>query len=427
VTGIDGRWSAGWERQGPAAYAVGISLQAGIATVAVAEGGSSAVLPLGRDQHGVPVALAVGEDGSLAMGDAALDLDRRQPGAAVQGLVERVGDPTPIALGGREYQPPFLIAVLIGRLVDHVRQARGSPPGAVGVACPEQWTPAQADAVGDELRRSGLTGVRLVPERDLQVELRTTEGGGLPPNRALAVAAALAATEAATPGDAARAYAAPASAIPAHAVPAHAVPATPAPRPGPSPAKRTSAGTIVAIVAGGLVLSGLIFALGLVVGYALGEARVDDDAASESDEASNTTDAPDTTDEPVGPSGDAVQVASLQTGDCILEFGVEEAEVDIVEVVSCDQPHFGEVYGVPEFDEPRGAPYPGDEAIVDEADRLCVDLFEPYVGAPYDESELFFEFLTPTAEGWDLHDRGVVCYATARGGSLEESVRDSGR
>lgn len=42
--------------------------------------------------------------------------------------------------------------------------------------------------------------------------------------------------------------------------------------------------------------------------------------------------------------------------------------------------------------------------------ELCVPPFQSYVGTPYETSELWASFVTPTEGGWNDGDREFICY-----------------
>ncbi|MBA3361451.1 MAG: septum formation family protein [Acidimicrobiia bacterium] len=84
-----------------------------------------------------------------------------------------------------------------------------------------------------------------------------------------------------------------------------------------------------------------------------------------------------------------------------------ETEVDFIDV-SCNGPHEAEVYEVLEY--PEASAYPGDDLIADWAEPQCYAQFEPYTGVPYPDSALEFGYLFPSAQGWQVGDREVICY-----------------
>lgn len=103
-------------------------------------------------------------------------------------------------------------------------------------------------------------------------------------------------------------------------------------------------------------------------------------------------------------------VFELAVGDCFddgdLVLGDIE-EVGEVPLVECSEPHDNEVYAVITVD---SEVFPGEQAIQAEADEVCLDAFDPFVGLDYDSSALDFGWLVPTADSWDMGDRVVACF-----------------
>lgn len=113
-----------------------------------------------------------------------------------------------------------------------------------------------------------------------------------------------------------------------------------------------------------------------------------------------------------GSSGDSgsssatdVDVFSLRVGDCM---NVEpfSGSTNTVPVVPCNEPHSDEIYAV--FDITDGV-YPGEDAVIDIADRGCYDSFAGFVGVAYEDSVLDFWNLYPTEGSWADGDREVLC------------------
>lgn len=107
-------------------------------------------------------------------------------------------------------------------------------------------------------------------------------------------------------------------------------------------------------------------------------------------------------------SGD-LDAFQMQVGDCFDDVLGPAAEISEVPGVPCASLHDNEVYAV--FDVAE-AVWPGDVRITELADIGCLERFEAAIGAPYQESELVFTTLTPSATSWsEVDDREVVCIA----------------
>lgn len=103
-------------------------------------------------------------------------------------------------------------------------------------------------------------------------------------------------------------------------------------------------------------------------------------------------------------------VFDLAVGDCFDDGDMpigEVEEVGDVPMVECSEPHDNEVYAVVTVD---GEEFPGEQAIQDTADEMCLDAFDGFVGLDYETSALDFGWLVPTADTWADGDRVVACF-----------------
>ncbi|MBA3530306.1 MAG: septum formation family protein [Ardenticatenales bacterium] len=128
---------------------------------------------------------------------------------------------------------------------------------------------------------------------------------------------------------------------------------------------------------------------------------------------------------PIAPPGGPVSIYDIKVGDCFQDPGTED--VLILMTVPCDQPHDNEVYHLADYPGGAGAPWPGDEAMEQFADQVCLTAFDVYVGKAYEESELFAIYIQPSAATWQDGDREVVCYLYAENQQLVGSMRGSKR
>jgi hypothetical protein len=103
------------------------------------------------------------------------------------------------------------------------------------------------------------------------------------------------------------------------------------------------------------------------------------------------------------------EVLTLDVGTCF----DDPAEFDLVDpsdvpIVDCDVPHDNEVYANKDL---QGDEFPGREGMANRAGQVCLDEFDPYIGASYDTSIYEFSWFVPSEESWDAGDREVICFA----------------
>ena len=107
--------------------------------------------------------------------------------------------------------------------------------------------------------------------------------------------------------------------------------------------------------------------------------------------------------------GGSVDAFTIQVGDCYDDRFSLSDEVSDVPGVPCSEQHDNEVFAT--FDLPSGD-WPGDERVTEAADEGCLERFQGYVGATYEESVLMITTMTPSRGSWNqIDDREVVCVA----------------
>lgn len=75
---------------------------------------------------------------------------------------------------------------------------------------------------------------------------------------------------------------------------------------------------------------------------------------------------------------------------------------------SCGEAHRYELYARQDLGAPDG-PWPGEDVVAEEADRICTTTFEEFVGIPWAESTLDYAALHPSEQSWGAGDRAVSC------------------
>ncbi|TGO05525.1 septum formation family protein [Serinibacter arcticus] len=85
----------------------------------------------------------------------------------------------------------------------------------------------------------------------------------------------------------------------------------------------------------------------------------------------------------------------------------------------CADPHAAEVVYTYE---PSGGAYPGEDAITEEADEVCLDEISLTVPVGVDTSNLTYDFWYPAASAWDDGDRTVACVLVGDGVDLTGSA-----
>ncbi|QYN34519.1 Hsp70 family protein [Pseudonocardia sp. DSM 110487] len=141
-------------------YLLGIDLGTTRTAAAVgrrdARPGETEIVNLGDRSSAVPSVLYLGDDGSVVVGEAA---DRRalsSPDHVVREFKRRIGDPTPLIVGGRPWAPEELSARLVRWVVDRVAQREAGPAARIAVTLPASWGPHKTERLGGALAGQGL-------------------------------------------------------------------------------------------------------------------------------------------------------------------------------------------------------------------------------------------------------------------------------
>ena len=97
-------------------------------------------------------------------------------------------------------------------------------------------------------------------------------------------------------------------------------------------------------------------------------------------------------------------IFTLVVGDCFI--GDIEGTVGSVTFVDCAEPHESEVYASIIMDD---GDFPGEDAVMTQADAGCEAEYGSFVGLSYEESVFDFGLLFPVAESSAARDREILC------------------
>jgi actin-like ATPase involved in cell morphogenesis len=138
-------------------YFLGIDLGTTRTSAAVGHPGRPGeVVVLGDRSSAIPSVLHAGADGTVLVGDAAERRAISDPARVVREFKRRIGDPTPIVVGGVAWSPQELSARVVRWVVDRVREREGGPAARVAVTHPASWGPLKRDLLGSALAGQGV-------------------------------------------------------------------------------------------------------------------------------------------------------------------------------------------------------------------------------------------------------------------------------
>ncbi|HZG91437.1 MAG TPA: Hsp70 family protein, partial [Pseudonocardia sp.] len=118
--------------------------------------GESEIVSLGERSSAVPSVLHVADDGAVLVGDAAERRALSDPDHVVREFKRRIGDPTPLVIGGRPWTPEELSARLVRWVVERVAQREGGAASRIAVTHPASWGAHKKDRLGSALAAQGI-------------------------------------------------------------------------------------------------------------------------------------------------------------------------------------------------------------------------------------------------------------------------------
>lgn len=145
-------------------YFLGVDLGTTWTAAATNRDGRLDVVTLGNRTASIPSVVYLREDGELLVGEPA---ERRAVTEALRVTREfkrRVGDPTPILVGGTPYAAENLMAKLLRWVVDAVIEREGEPPERIAISHPANWGPFKTDLLAQAVRLADLPGAALLSE-----------------------------------------------------------------------------------------------------------------------------------------------------------------------------------------------------------------------------------------------------------------------
>jgi actin-like ATPase involved in cell morphogenesis len=148
-------------------YALGIDLGTTFTAAATWRAGRAEIVPLGSRSAAVPSVVLLRDDETFLTGEAANRRGLTEPHRVAREFKRRMGDTTPILLGGVPQSAEALTARLLRSVVDQVISREGGPPSAICVCHPANWGPYKADLMRQSVRMAdppGTVGYTTEPE-----------------------------------------------------------------------------------------------------------------------------------------------------------------------------------------------------------------------------------------------------------------------
>ena len=145
-------------------FQLGVDLGTTFTAAAVARGGRVEIASLDYRTAAIPSVVWVGPDGTVVVGHPALNRGMSDPSRMAREFKRRVGDPTPLLLGGTPFSADALTERLLKVVASAVASLEGGRPDSVTVTHPANWGPYKKDLLAQAVHRVDLDGTSLLSE-----------------------------------------------------------------------------------------------------------------------------------------------------------------------------------------------------------------------------------------------------------------------
>ena len=145
-------------------YFLGIDLGTTYTAAALWQDGRALIARLGSHAASIPSVVLLREDGQVITGEAAERRSLIEPQRVAREFKRRIGDPTPLFLGGTPYSAETLMAKLLRWVVDKVAADEGGPALGIAVSHPANWGEYKKDLLRQAIRLADLDDVALLTE-----------------------------------------------------------------------------------------------------------------------------------------------------------------------------------------------------------------------------------------------------------------------
>ena len=145
-------------------YHLGVDLGTTYTAAAVERDGRVQMVTLGNRTVSIPSVVFVTADGTVLVGEAAERRGVAEPERLAREFKRRVGDPTPIIIGGTPWAADALMGKVLAWVVQRVSELEGGPPSAVALTHPANWGAYKLDLLQQAARQAEVRVVRVLSE-----------------------------------------------------------------------------------------------------------------------------------------------------------------------------------------------------------------------------------------------------------------------
>jgi YVTN family beta-propeller protein len=145
-------------------YSLGVDLGTTFVAAAVANASRVEMFTLGDRSVVTPAVVYLREDGTVVTGDAAGRRAVSNPDRVGREFKRRLGDPTPVMLGGAPHAVTALLASLLSDVVARVSATQGAAPDSMVLTHPANWGPFRRELFDEVPQLAGVAMPRMVTE-----------------------------------------------------------------------------------------------------------------------------------------------------------------------------------------------------------------------------------------------------------------------
>ena len=167
-------------------YTLGIDVGTTYTGAATAREGRAEIFSLGHDRPTAPTVVVVRESGEILVGDAAERRASTEPNRVAREFKRRVGDPTPVIVGGIPYGVDSLVGHVLRWVYERVVEQEGGPPDRITLTHPASRAGFKQDVLQQAARLGDLPPVELLSEPQAAA-LRYASEGRVEPGAVVAV------------------------------------------------------------------------------------------------------------------------------------------------------------------------------------------------------------------------------------------------
>ena len=146
------------------------------AAAAVSSAGSAEIVSLGTHGPGLPTVVLALTDGTTLSGEAAVARAIFEPERVARHFKRRVGDPTPLILGGQPWSVGALLAVVLRDVLGRATELERTAPAAVGLTHPATWAAHKIDVLRGAAAAAGIPSPFLLAEPVAAAQFYASQG-----------------------------------------------------------------------------------------------------------------------------------------------------------------------------------------------------------------------------------------------------------